>query len=93
MAKYRLGFVTEDVIDPSWYDDWAAFNNFALLGNRMFSFALFALYRSRLSDGEDWRRRPDLGIDFDVPSGPVEEPARLADFPGINNAKLPWLNE
>ena len=92
MTKYRLGFATEDVIDPSWFDDWVAFNNSALLDNRMFSFASFALYRSRLSDGEDWRRRPDLGVDFDAPIGPVEEPAQLSDFSDIINAKLPWLD-
>ena len=55
------------LIDYDWLSDWQAVDPWLRVRNQFFSFASFALYRSSLHEGEDWRFRPDHGVDFETP--------------------------
>ena len=66
LVERRSHCSPEDVIDEAWLEDWDTLDVWVRVKQRSFSFASFALYRSQLSSGEDWKRRPDLQVDFDT---------------------------
>ena len=63
------------MIDEKWFEDW---EYYALWKYGFSSFADFALFRSALSNGDDWRRYID-GYDNDTPAeddlSPVVSPS------------------
>ncbi len=64
LVQRRSHCSPDDVIDDAWFEDWEDIDLWVLVSQGFFSFSSFALYRSKLSYSEDWRRRPDLQVDF-----------------------------
>ncbi len=67
LVQRRLDWPAHQLIDAEWFDDWDEIDVWVRVSQGFFSFASFALYRSRLNFGEDWRCRPDLTVDLDSP--------------------------
>ena len=58
-------FSTDASIDEDWLVDWDELETWSLVRSKITSFATFAVYRSMLSCGEDWLRRPEFGVDLE----------------------------
>ena len=67
LVQRRSDLPAHQLIDAEWFDDWDELDVWVRVSEGFFSFASFALYRSRLNNGEDWRCRPDLTVDLDSP--------------------------
>ncbi len=67
LVQRRSKWPAYQLIDIEWFDDWDQIDVWTRVSGDFFSFASFALYRSRLHYGEDWRCRPDLMVDLDSP--------------------------
>ena len=67
LVERRSDLPAHQLIDAEWLDDWDEIDVWVRVSEGFFSFASFALYRSRLNFGEDWRCRPDLTVDLDSP--------------------------
>ncbi len=65
LVHRNLQFSADYVIDEEWLADWDYLDTRILIKQGFFSFSDFVMYRSQLHFSEDWRRRPDLGVDFD----------------------------
>jgi hypothetical protein len=73
-VKRRLDYSPAEVIDKAWFEDW---EHLALWEYGYPSFADFALFRSILKNGEDWRSF----IDWYATSASVRDIRVLGDSP------------
>ena len=74
LVKRRLDYSPAEVIDKAWFEDW---EHLALWEYGYPSFADFALFRSILKNGEDWRSF----IDWYATSASVRDIRVLGDSP------------
>ena len=65
LIEYRIHLPVNQMIEDEWLDDWSDLDVSYLYANGCLRFSDFALYRSQLSYSEDWKRRTDLGFDFE----------------------------
>ena len=65
MIERRIQHPIDQIIDDEWIYEWHDLDVSFLYANNCLRFSDFALYRSQLSFGEDWKRRADLGYDFE----------------------------
>ena len=56
LIQYRLRCVPGEVINEDWFEEW---RSFALWARGFPSFASFAVFRAKFSDGEEWREYVD----------------------------------
>ena len=98
LIKRRINHPADEVIDLEWLEDWEDVDVWVRVDQGFFSFASFALYRSRLQYGEDWRRRPDLDVDFNsVPSSSFVrkvpwEIKSYGDWPRFTFDEMSWYD-
>ena len=72
LVKRRSHCDPEEIIDQEWIEDWDSLDTWVKIEQGFFTLASFAMYRSALHYAEDWRRRPDLGVDFETTPMPPE---------------------
>ncbi len=58
LIQCRIDFTPSEVIDWSWLDDW---NSRQMWMHGFYSFAKFALFRSKIHPGESWTQHINLG--------------------------------
>ena len=58
LIQHRIDFTPSEVIDWSWLDDW---NSRQMWRRGFYSFAKFALFRSKIHPGESWTQHMNLG--------------------------------
>ena len=65
LIERRIQCPIDRIIDDEWIYEWNNLDVSFRYANNCLRFSDFALYRSQLSYGEDWKRRADLGFDFE----------------------------
>ena len=65
LIQGRIQHPVDRIIDDEWIYEWDNLDVSFLYANNCLRFSEFALYRSQLSYGEDWKQRADLGFDFE----------------------------
>ena len=80
IVERRIHRPTHMVLDDCWLDDWNSIDPWVLVKNGFFTFVDFAMYRSRLVIGEDWRRNPELDVDLSQPQNRSEYERSISEF-------------
>ena len=65
LMERKEHFGRDEIVAIEWCEDYDCLDAQVLREQGFLSLADFAVYRSQFHIGEDWRRRPDLGVDFD----------------------------
>ncbi len=80
IVERRIHRPTDMIIDDCWLDDWNSIDPWMLVKNRFFTFIDFAMYRSRLALGEDWRWNPELDVDLSRPQNRNKYERSISEF-------------
>ena len=92
ILNHRTDCSAEDIIDQEWLMDWDWIDPWVRVRENFFSFAEFAVYRSKLNYAEDWLYRPDLGVDLKSPNEYREIFSEGRDFPVDGPSIVSWFS-